>query len=92
MVWNSRNAYGFNAQHTFFEVEDAHKKVEVLEKNFSSAALPDHNGENLNTPPPSMLGDTYSGLTTPPPPLPPPCATVILIPGWSLFRDALYCQ
>ena len=68
-----------------------------------SAALPStsHNGEKLHTPPPTVLGDPYSGLTTrpqpphhrptttpPPPPhhpFPTPCAQ-----RWSLFRDALY--
>ena len=58
-----------------------------------------------NRPLPS-LGDPYSGLNPPPPPPgrwslvilipgwnpppPPPLREVILIPGWSLFRDLLY--
>ena len=36
-------------------------------------------------PPPPRVRWSFFRVDTPP-----PCATVILIPGWSLFRDALY--
>ena len=43
----------------------------------------------LHPPPPRVRWSLFR--VDPPPPTPPPLsATVILIPGWSLFRDALY--